>query len=91
MATATKELPRDLQSKLHDIADEAGERVAMGDIVEVEYELPELGHPMQRCICGRFSKMLPDGSVKFWNRQDENCQYSHVTPLPAPFVITPAS
>ena len=90
MAKTSTELPRDIQSELHDIADKAGERVAMGQMVEIEYLTPAVKDALQRCVCVRFSKIETDGRVAFTNWQDPNCQYQHLTPLVEAYSIMPA-
>lgn len=85
MAKTSTELPRDIQSKLHDIADEAGERVARGDMVEIDYGISTSN--LQPCICDRYSKDLGDGNFKFWNRPEPECKFKHIAPLPAPFTV----
>lgn len=87
MAKANTELPRDVQSDLHDMADEFGEKIARGTMVQLEYSIDEAP---QLCTCKRYSKRMPDGRVKFANEPDPDCKYTHLTPLAKPFSVKPA-
>jgi hypothetical protein len=89
------EIPRDLQSDLHDMADKMGEKVARGQLVEIDYKtaqasVEEGDEPFQLCTCDRYSQVKGDGTVVFWNEPDLDCEYKHLQPLPAIFHIKPA-
>lgn len=90
---ATSELPRDIQSKLHDRIDEIGEKAARGDLVAIKgarqsETVTDGPRPsVNVCICKRYSDEADSGSVSFWNVQDPNCSYRHLQPLPQPHTI----
>lgn len=84
-------IPRDLQSDLHDKADEIGESVALGTLVTIEPTLPvETDEEAHICTCKRYSKKVMYGYVEFWSEADPACKYTHITPLPQPYSIKPA-
>ena len=83
MAIATKHLPRDIQSKLHDVADRVGERVAKGEMLDLD-----ASKPGEKCSCERYSVLKEDKEVAFWTKADPECLYMHLQPLPKPYSIT---
>jgi len=89
MVQQSKELPRDIQSKLHDAADEAGEQVAMGTVLMIDYVGPENPHlkAYSECTCKRYSERKAKDKVFFWNEPDPDCEYLHLQPLPMSHVI----
>jgi hypothetical protein len=90
MATPSKNLPRDIQNDLHDIADRVGERVAQGEMVDMAYNKSSSPHLRTgiKCSCSRYSELKNDNKVVFWNEVDPECEYMHLQPLPAAFAIS---
>ena len=91
MAIVDTELPRDVQSKMHDVVDEVGEQVARGELVTINVgsrpaDLDTVGFITQ-CTCKRYSKRLPDGMVEYWNKPDPGCKYTHPAALAEPHKI----
>ena len=87
MAPPTKELPRDIQNDLHDMADKIGERVALNEMVEVTLDGHIKDKPGTKCICRRYSERIDVEHVRFWNIQDPTCPYVHLQPLPRQHTI----
>ena len=87
MAQLMKELPRDLQSDLHNMADKIGERVALNEMVEVSLAGHIIDKPQIKCTCNRYSERIDGEYVKFWNVSDPDCQYIHLQPLPRQHTI----
>lgn len=93
MAKAVSGIPRDLQSDMHDLIDELGERVAREEMVNVAFAPsgPDIrDFRSSLCICKRYSMKLNDGAVKYWNEMDPHCPYTHPVPLADEFTIRPA-
>lgn len=83
--TTPKDLPREVQSDLHDMVDELGERVAMGELVDISYEIAGTGLDSKwlRCTCRRYSQAdRYENIVNFRYETDADCQYDHLQPLP---------
>lgn len=84
---ADHEIPRDLQSDLHDKIDSLGERAARGELVEVVTGVPFLPGvgKAEICTCVRYSQRDPDDPqyVAFWYKEDPNCEYIHPAPFPS--------
>lgn len=77
MANASKELPRSVQSDLHDMADKVGEAVAKNEMVEVTYAAQHGLENYSACTCTRYSA-LQDGMIHFWVEEDPECKYVHL-------------
>lgn len=83
------EIPRDLQSDLHDKADEFAEQIAEGKLIALRAKLNRVeGGPeepylrsYEECTCSRYSEKKPDGTVYFWAEADPDCRYVHLAPL----------
>ena len=87
---AELDIPRELQSEMHDMADEIGEKVAKGELIEMDGS-PSFPYPQfTECICKRYSRKLHDGRIYFENVVDPDCEYIHLAPLPHRFAIHPA-
>lgn len=88
MVKPSSDIPRVVQSDLHDIADELGEKIATGQLITIDHQRPADVSPYDRCTCGRYSMRNADNKVVFWNEPDPNCKYVHLAPLkPQEYVV----
>lgn len=89
MAKPSSSLPRDLQSDLHDLADDFGEKIARDAMIQMDYTGPSSFNvePGKKCTCERYSRLEDDGYATFWHASDPNCEYLHLQPLPQAYRI----
>ena len=81
MANTPKELPRVVQSDLHDVADDIGERIARGQMIEIATDKQLSGSDLVlTCTCHRFCAKGSGKAVVYWDEPDPNCKYVHLAP-----------
>jgi len=82
MANTPKDLPRVVQSDLHDAIDKLGEQVARGELVEIETKRDPFSPykvNADRCVCKRYSERNGD-VVTYWEERNPLCKYVHLAP-----------
>lgn len=74
---------------MHDAMDQIAEKVARGELVEINYAGPESPSLKSgtKCSCHRYSELKDDDYVVFWNEADPDCEYIHLQSLPEVFRI----
>jgi hypothetical protein len=89
LASSDLTLPREVQSDLHDLADEMGEQIARGTFLKVTVEkpIPEGNYEELVCTCLRFSQRISDTEVKYWYEDDPDCKYIHLAKPTGSFTV----
>lgn len=89
MANPLLPIPREVQSDLHDMADEIGEQIARGTLVDLSAERQtSLGnYEVLICTCMRMAQRVGTTHVKYWYEADPDCKYIHLANPPEIFTV----